>query len=94
MINLKYYCCKICKKKPQENCLKKKCKFKVINNIPIFTNQKTSKNTKYELDNANLIYTNFLEWLFKTFKTNEKEFREKIFQDIKFKKNQKILKIL
>jgi ubiquinone/menaquinone biosynthesis C-methylase UbiE len=91
VINLKYYNCRICKKKPKENCLKKKCKFKVKNNIPIFTNRKTSKITKYEIDNANLIYINFLKWLFKTFKTNEKKFREKIFQDIELKKKQKIL---
>ena len=91
MISLKSYICPSCKQSPTINC-KKFCSFKILNNnIPSFTKQKTSKITTYEVRQANIFYKNFLNWLFKTFKTNEKEFRKKLFQDIKLKKNQKIL---
>ena len=91
MISLKSYICPSCKQSPTINC-KKFCSFKILNNnIPSFTKQKTSKITTYEVRQANIFYKNFLNWLFKTFKTNEKEFRKKLFQDIKLKKNKKIL---
>ena len=62
-----------------DRCKKKsRCYFKILdNNIPSFTNHKTSKITDYEIEQAHKFYKNFLSWLFKTFKTNEKEFRKK-----------------
>lgn len=92
MIKLTNYICPNCLKK-LSSCRKKNlCYFKIINNnIPAFSNYRTSKNTDYEVKQANIFYKNFLNWLFKTFKTNEKKFRKQLFQNIKFKKNQKIL---
>ena len=89
---LNNYICPNCKKN-LDKCIKKKnCYFKIIDRkIPSFTNQKTSKRTTYEDIKANIFYKNFLNWLFKTFKTNNNKFRKKLFQDIIFKKNQKIL---
>ena len=48
-------------------------------------------NNQYMQEKASLIYRNSLKWLFKTFKTNQKEFRKKLLENINFKKNQKIL---
>jgi len=94
MISLKNYICPTCKKKSRQISKKKNCFFKIIGKkIPCFTKKITSKITTYETDAANTIYKNFLNWLFKTFKTNENEFRKNLFKDIKFKKNQKILVI-
>tara|TARA_B110000116_G_scaffold238109_1_gene224737 strand:+ start:993 stop:1874 length:882 start_codon:yes stop_codon:yes gene_type:complete len=92
MKNFKVYVCPNCLQ-TLDRCKKEsRCYFKILDNdIPSFTNHKTSKLTDYEVKQATKFYKNFLSWLFKTFKTNEKEFRKKLFQDIKFKKNQKIL---
>ena len=61
--------------------------FKILkNNIPCFTSKNTSSVTQYDIKKAYIIYKNFLNWLFKTFKTSEKEFRKKLFKDINFKK--------
>lgn len=86
------YICPYCKR-ILKKCIKKRiCTFRIIGkNIPCFTKKKTSVITKYEIKQANIFYKNFLSWLFKTFKTNEKKFRKKLFEDILLKKNQKIL---
>ena len=92
MKNFKDYICPNCLKILDRCNKKSRCYFKILDNdIPSFTNRKTSKITEYEVKQAHKYYKNFLNWLFKTFKTNEKEFRKKLFQDIKFRKNQKIL---
>ena len=92
MSGLKNYICPNCKKNLNKCSKKNNCYFRIIKkNIPCFTKKKTSKITKYETNAANVFYKNFLNWLFKTFKTNENEFRKNLFKDIEFKKNQKIL---
>jgi ubiquinone/menaquinone biosynthesis C-methylase UbiE len=92
MKNFKDYICPNCKKKLKK-CIKgKNCYFKILDeDIPSFTKQKTSKVTNYEVKQANVFYRNFLKWLFKTFNITENLFRKKLFQDINFKKNQKVL---
>lgn len=92
MKSFKIYICPNCKKSLNKCQKKNHCYFKILNNnILVFTNQKTSKITDYEIKQANIFYKNFLNWLFKTFKTNEKDFRKKLFQNIKFLKNQNVL---
>jgi ubiquinone/menaquinone biosynthesis C-methylase UbiE len=92
MKSFRSYICPNCRKNLNKCNKEKNCYFKILNNnIPSFTRQKTSKVTDYEVRQANKYYRNFLNWLFKTFQTNEKQFRKKLFQDIKFKDNQKIL---
>jgi len=72
MISLKNYICPTCKKNLDRCSKKKNCFFKIIGKkIPCFTKKITSKITTYETDAANTTYKNFLNWLFKTFKTNE-----------------------
>lgn len=84
------------------NCFKgiKKCEKKIHchiefyeKNIIAFVNsdQVTSKITNYEFKKADIYYNNFLNWLFKTFNTNEIDFRKNLFKDINFKKNQRVL---
>jgi ubiquinone/menaquinone biosynthesis C-methylase UbiE len=84
------------------NCFKgiKKCEKKIHchiefyeKNIIAFVNsdQVTSKITNYESKKADIYYNNFLNWLFKTFNTNEIDFRKNLFKDINFKKNQRVL---
>ena len=92
MISFKNYICPNCKNNLDKCNKENLCYFKILNkNIPIFSNERTSKITDYEVKQATILYKNFLNWLFNTFKTNDKELRKKIFQDIKFKKNQFIL---
>ena len=92
MENFNFYICPNCKKKFNKCKKLKECYFKLIDNkIPCFTKIKISKTTNYEVKQASLFYKNFLDWLFGTFKTNEKEFRKTAFKDINFKKNQKVL---
>lgn len=92
MKNFRDYICPNCKKILKRCEKEKNCYFTILkNNIPCFTKKKTSKVTNYEVKQSNIFYKNFLNWLFKTFNTNEKEFRKKLFQDIKLKNNQKIL---
>lgn len=66
---------------------------KKIKNTEIYIFSKTKKNDKQNYNSENSIehYKNFLNWLIKTFKTNNKKLREDLFKNIKFKKNQKIL---
>jgi len=59
--------------------------------ILIFSKSKISKKLNYDNKQSIEFYNNFLNWLFKTFKTNEKKFRSELFSEIKFKNNQKIL---
>ena len=59
--------------------------------IYLFSKNKTSKKLNYNNDTTVEFYRNFLNWLFKTFKTNEKKFRTELFSDINFKKNQRVL---
>lgn len=84
------------------NCFKgiKKCEKKIHchiefyeKNIIAFVNsdQVTSKITNYKSKKADIYYNNFLNWLFKTFNTNEIDFRKNLFKDINFKKNQRVL---
>jgi ubiquinone/menaquinone biosynthesis C-methylase UbiE len=92
MKNFKDYVCPNCHQSLGKCKKESRCHFKILNNnIPSFTKHKTSKITDYEVKQAHKFYKNFLNWLFKTFKTNEKEFRKKLFQDIEFRKNHKIL---
>ncbi len=66
---------------------------KKIKNTEIYIFSKTTKIDKQNYNSENSIkhYKNFLNWLMKTFKTNNKKFRNDLFKDIQFKKNQKIL---
>ena len=92
MKNIRDYVCPNCRKNLKIFKKKNNCYFAILkNNIPCFTKRKTSKVTNYEISQANKFYNNYLDWLFKTFKTSEKKFRKKLFQNIKFKYNQKIL---
>ena len=59
--------------------------------IYIFSKNKTLKKLNYDTDITLIHYKNFLNWLFKTFRTNEKKFRTELFNNIDLKKNQKIL---
>ena len=59
--------------------------------ILVFTKKKISGKLNYDNDKSIEIYNNFLKWLLKTFKINERNFRSQLFQEINFKKNQKIL---
>ena len=92
MINFNNYICPNCYKY-LDFCEKlKNCHFTIFRrSIPCFTRGKTSKITSYEIKQANKFYKNFLTWLFKTFKTNDNEFRKSLFNHLNFKKNQKIL---
>ena len=83
MVRLKNYICPNCKKNLDRCSKKKNCFFKIIGKkIPCFTNKITSKITTYETEAANIIYKNFLSWLFKTFKTNENEFRKNLLSSL------------
>ena len=43
--------------------------------IYIFSKNKTLEKLNYDIDITLIHYKNFLNWLFKTFRTNEKKFR-------------------
>lgn len=46
---------------------------------------------KYATNNLNERYRNFLNWLFKTFKVNEKTFRQNMFQKLSITENMNVL---
>jgi len=47
--------------------------------------------TKYATNNLNERYRNFLNWLFKTFKVDEKTFRQNMFQKLSITENMNVL---
>jgi ubiquinone/menaquinone biosynthesis C-methylase UbiE len=99
-----YQCIK-CKKKIfenskncqiQKNCplpiLKIKKKRETGGGILIFSkNNKKASLKNYNVNNIKIFYKNYLNWLYKTFKTNNSFLRKQIFEGINLKKKQKIL---
>lgn len=92
MKNLNFYTCPNCQQKINLCIKKKNCYFFILKKkILVFTKSKTLKSLNYESLQSNIFYKNFLNWLFSTFKTNQKQFRKILFEDINLKRGQKIL---
>ena len=55
------------------------------------TDEIKANETKYHTNNLNERYKNFLNWLFKTFKVEEKTFRQNMFQSLRVSENMNVL---
>ena len=81
MKSFKIYICPNCKKSLNKCQKKNHCYFKILNNnILVFTNQKTSKITDYEIKQANIFYKNFLNWFLKLLKQTKKTLEKNFFK--------------
>ena len=100
-----YQCIK-CKKKIFENSkncqIQKNCPLPILKiikkreteggGILIFSkNNKKASLKNYNVNNIKIFYKNYINWLYKTFKTNNSFLRKQIFEGINLKKKQKIL---